>query len=1251
MTESPQEKEVPPACRPSARDRELALKQLLKERILLFDGAMGTMIQKYNFTEEDFRGERFKNHPRDLKGDNDLLCITKPEAIERIHRGFLEAGSDIIETNTFNGTSIAQSDYGLEEFAYEINRSAAQLARNTVDQFMEENPGRQCFVAGALGPTNRTASISPDVNNPGFRAVTFDQLVESYREQARGLVDGGVDILLPETVFDTLNLKAALFAIEQLWDEGRERLPLMISVTITDASGRTLSGQTVEAFWNSISQARPVSVGINCALGAEEMRPYIEELSWIADTYVSCYPNAGLPNAFGEYDDTPEHMAVVLSDFAREGWLNLVGGCCGSTPEHIRAIASAVRDYKPRQIRDISPASRYSGLEALNLKGSYSPFLMIGERTNVTGSARFRKLIKNNDFEAALDVARQQVENGANMIDINFDEGLLDGPACMTTFLNMIASEPDISRVPIMIDSSDWEVIEAGLKCAQGKCVVNSISLKGGEEEFLRQARLAHRYGAAVIVMAFDENGQAATKEEKVAICRRAYLLLTEKAGLSPTDIIFDPNILTVATGMEEHNDYAKHYLQAIPEIKKSCPHARVSGGLSNISFSFRGNNVIREAMHSSFLYHAIQAGLDMAIVNAGMLAVYEEIPKDLLEKVEDVLFNRRNDATERLLELTQQFKGEGKIIDQKERLAWRQGTIEERLSHSLVQGITEFIDEDAEEARAKYGRPLHVIEGPLMEGMKIVGDLFGAGKMFLPQVVKSARVMKKSVAYLTPFMEEEQKSSGKSLTRGKIVLATVRGDVHDIGKKIVEVVLSCNNYEVIDLGVMVPCEKILETARRRAADLIGLSGLITPSLGEMEHVAEEMARLGMDTPLLIGGATTSKLHTAIKLAPLYTGPVHHVLDASRVTEVCSSLLNPEKKEAFVHDTQQEFERLRQRHGQKEKTRLVSISEAREGKLQIDWKEAHLDLPAQYGVQVFRDYPLDEIAEYIDWSPFFWAWDLKGVFPKILDHPKYGEQAREIYAEARELFQEIIDQKHFQANAVIGLWPANSDVDDINIYSDTSRKKTLGTLHMLRQQQEKLGGSPYFCLADFVAPEDSGKIDTVGAFAVTSGQEVDNWAASFEKDKDDYKSIMVKAIGDRLAEALAELMHKKVRDLLGYGQEEQFSLEDLVKEKYRGIRPAAGYPTCPDHTQKQVIWDLLEAEKNTGIRLTETYAMHPASSVSGLYFANPESKYFRVGPIGLDQIEDYSHRKGVTLEEAEKWLAPNLAFQPALAPA
>lgn len=1228
------------------RARELVLKKMLKERILLLDGAMGTMIQKFNFTEEDFRGERFKDHPKDLKGDNDLLCMTRPAAIESIHRGFLEAGSDIVETNTFNGTSIAQTDYGLEGLAYEINRTAAEVARRTVDTFMEENPGRQCFVAGALGPTNKTASLSPDVNNPGFRAVTFDQLAESYGEQARGLIDGGVDILLPETVFDTLNLKAALFAIEQLWESGVERLPLMISVTITDASGRTLSGQTVEGFWNSVAHAKPLAVGINCALGAEEMRPYVEEMSWIADTNVSCYPNAGLPNAFGEYDDTPEKMSLLLGEFARSGWLNLVGGCCGSTPDHIRAIAEAVQEYPPRQIPEIAPASRYSGLEALNLKGSFSPFLMVGERTNVTGSARFRKLVKNGDYEAALEVARQQVENGANMIDVNFDEGLLDGPACMTNFLNQIAAEPDISRVPIMIDSSDWEVIEAGLKCAQGKCVVNSISLKAGEEEFLRQASLARRYGAAVIVMAFDEKGQAASKEDKVAICQRAYRLLIDKAGFSPSDIIFDPNILTVATGMEEHNDYAKNYLEAIPEIKKVCPHARVSGGLSNVSFSFRGNNVVREAMHSSFLYHAIQAGLDMAIVNAGMLAVYEEIPKDLLERVEDVLFNRKADSTDRLIEFAEKVKGDGKKIDQTERLAWRKGTVEERLSHSLVQGITEFIDEDTEEARTQLGRPLHVIEGPLMEGMKIVGDLFGAGKMFLPQVVKSARVMKKAVAYLTPFMEKEKAASQASLSRGKMVLATVRGDVHDIGKKIVEVVLACNSYEVIDLGVMVPCEKILETARREAADMIGLSGLITPSLGEMEHVAEEMARLGMDTPLLIGGATTSKLHTAIKIAPHYDGPVHHVLDASRVTEVCSNLLNPEKKAAFVQKTSEEFERLRQRHEKKEQTRLVSVSEAREGKLQIDWKTAQLDKPSQYGVQVFKDYPLEEIAEYIDWSPFFWAWDLKGVFPKILDHTKYGEQARELYAEARELFADIIKNKRLRANAVFGLWHANSVGDDINIYADSNRGKPLGAFHMLRQQQEKLGDAPYHCLADFVAPEDSGLVDTVGAFAVTAGYEVEEWAATFEKDKDDYRAIMVKAIGDRLAEALAELMHKKVRDLLGYGKAEQFSTEDIIKEKYRGIRPAAGYPSCPDHTLKQDMWDVLDAEKNTGIRLTETFAMDPASSVSGLYLANPESKYFRVGPIGLDQVEDYAQRKVISTNQAEKWLAPNLAYSP-----
>ncbi|HEX3036738.1 MAG TPA: methionine synthase, partial [Thermodesulfobacteriota bacterium] len=1228
-------------------ERSQILRRLLDERILFLDGAMGTMIQGYKLGEADFRGGRFKDHPKDLKGNNDLLSLTRPDVIAEIHRKYLEAGADIIETNTFNSTRISQADYGLEEIVYELNKSAAQIARRAADEFMAENPERQCFVAGAIGPTNKTASISPDVNNPAYRAVTFEGLVDAYYEQVRGLVDGGVDILLPETTFDTLNLKAAIFAIEKFFDEHPYCLPVMLSVTITDASGRTLSGQTVEAFWYSVMHAKPLSVGINCALGAKEMRPYMEELSKIAECYTSCYPNAGLPNPLSDtgYDETPEDTSHFLEDFARSGFINIVGGCCGTTPEHIRAISQKLRNIPPRKVPKLNQATRISGLEPLKIEGNPAPFIMIGERTNVTGSPKFAQLIKADDFESALGVARQQVENGANVIDVNFDEALLDGEACMVRFLNLIVSEPDISRIPIMIDSSKWSVIEAGLCSVQGKCIVNSISLKEGEEKFLRQARLVMRYGAAVVVMAFDEEGQAATKADKVRICQRAYKLLTEKVGMNPTDIIFDPNVLTVATGIEEHNNYAVDFIEAVQEIKAACPGVRTSGGISNISFSFRGNNVVREAMHSAFLYHAINAGLDLGIVNAGMLAVYEDIDKELLELVEDVLLNRRPDATERLIEYADKVKdaGKGKIKDEK---AWRNGTVSERLSYALVNGITDYIEGDTEEARQQYDKPLDVIEGPLMDGMKVVGDLFGAGKMFLPQVVKSARVMKKAVAYLQPFMEAEKAKVKDSRKRGKFVIATVKGDVHDIGKNIVSVVLACNNYEVIDLGVMVPCEKILNTAREVGASIIGMSGLITPSLDEMAYNASEMERQGFDIPLLIGGATTSKAHTAIKIAPHYNGITEHVLDASLVVGVCNDLLNPEKRDAFAAEIQTRQEALRQRHADAKKVKqFLPIDEARDKKFKTDWKSVQIDIPKRLGLRVIDNIPLEEIAPFIDWSPFFWTWDLKGVYPKILGHEEWGAQARELFEDAQKLLKEIVTKKRFRARAVLGFWPANSVGDDVEVYTDESRKEVLGTLRFLRQQREKEGAGNYYCLADFVAPKDSGRADYIGGFAVTAGYEVEEFAETFKAKNDDYSSIIVKALGDRFAEALAEMMHKKARIMWGYGQNENLSYEDLIKERYRGIRPAPGYPACPDHTEKSLLWKLLNVEKNTGITLTENFAMNPPSSVSGWYFAHPESKYFHVGQIYRDQVEDYARRKDMPVEVVEKWLQPNLGYE------
>lgn len=1220
------------------------LRQLLSERILILDGAMGTMIQRHRLEETDFRGERFKNHPRDLKGDNDLLNLTRPEVIANIHRKYLESGADIIETNTFNSTRVSQSDYGLEDIVYELNKSGAQIARGVADEFMAQNPGRHCFVAGSLGPTNKTLSISPDVNNPSFRAVTFQEMVDSYYEQVSGLVDGGVDILLPETVFDTLNLKAAIFAIEKFFDERNARMPVMLSVTITDASGRTLSGQTVEAFWYSVMHAKPLSVGINCALGAKEMRPYIEELSKIAECYISCYPNAGLPNPLSDtgYDETPSVTSSFLEEFAQSGFINIVGGCCGTTPEHIRAIAQGVRSIAPRRIPKRPPATRLSGLEPLKIEGD--TFIMVGERTNVTGSPQFAKLIKANDFDGALAVARQQVENGANIIDVNFDEALLDGEGCMTRFLNLISSEPDIARVPIMIDSSKWSVIEAGLRCVQGKCVVNSISLKEGEEKFLHQARLAMRYGAAVVVMAFDEQGQAANKADKVRICQRAYKLLTEKVGMDPTDIIFDPNILTVATGIEEHNNYAVDFIEAVREIKATCPGVRTSGGVSNISFSFRGNNVVREAMHSAFLYHAIKAGLDMGIVNAGMLAVYEDIDKELLELVEDVLLNRRPDATERLIEYAEKVKGTGKT-KLKDESIWRNGTVGERLSYALINGITDYIEQDTEEARQQYERPLDVIEGPLMDGMKIVGDLFGAGKMFLPQVVKSARVMKRAVAYLQPFMEAEKAKAQNARSQGKFVIATVKGDVHDIGKNIVSVVLACNNYEVIDLGVMVPCEKILNTAREVNADIIGMSGLITPSLDEMVYNASEMERQGFKIPLLIGGATTSKAHTAIKIAPQYSGVVEHVQDASLVVGVCNNILNPEKVDAYTVELRAKQESQRQKYTGRSERNFVSIEEARAKGFKTDWKNIRIDVPENLGLQILDDIPLEEIVPFIDWSPLFWAWELKGVYPKIFEHKDYGIQARELYKDAQRLMKEIVVNKRFRARAVLGFWPANSVGDDIEIYTDESRKEVLGTFHFLRQQKEKDGDGIYYCLADFVAPKNSGRRDYIGGFALTAGYEVEDFANTFRAKGDDYSAIMVKALGDRFAEALAEMMHKKARIIWGYGKDENLSYEDLIREKYRGIRPAPGYPACPDHTEKSLLWKLLEVEKNIGISLTENFAMNPPSSVSGWYFAHPESRYFHVGQIARDQVEDYARRKNMAVEIVERWLRHNLDYK------
>lgn len=1223
-----------------------ALNNLLKERIVYLDGAMGTMIQQYKLDEGEYRGNLLKNYSHNVKGNNELLNLTQPDIIEAIHLKYLSVGCDIIETNTFGATVIAQADYHLENKVDAMNQAAAQIARKAVDKIMQQDPSRQCFVAGALGPTNKTASISPDVNDPAYRAITFSQLVQAYFRQAKALVENGVDILLIETSFDTLNLKAAIFAVGKLMDSLPKRIPVMYSVTITDASGRTLSGQTIEACWYSIMHGNPLSVGINCALGAKEMHPHLQALSRIAHCFVSCYPNAGKPNPLSEtgYDETPEQTASVLEAFAKEGLFNIVGGCCGTSEKHLQAIISHTQAYKPRVVPCKQPLLCLSGLEPLRIDPKVNNFIMIGERTNVAGSPKFAKFIKEGRFEEALSVAWQQVDNGANVIDINFDEGLLDGQQCMRHFLNLIASEPDISRVPVMLDSSKWAVIEEGLQCVQGKCIVNSISLKEGEAVFIEQAKKIMAYGAAVVVMAFDEKGQAATKEDKVRICKRAYTLLTEKVGMDPWDIIFDPNILTVATGMEEHNNYAVDFIEAVEAIKRECPYALTSGGVSNISFSFRGVNLVREAMHAAFLYHAIQKGLDMGIVNAGMITIYEQIPKDLLERVEDVLFNRRKDATERLLEMADSLKGVKQVSD-KQALQWRSEPVEERLKHALIKGIADYVEEDVEEARHKYTKPLDIIEGPLMEGMQIVGDLFGQGKMFLPQVVKTARVMKKAVAYLTPFMEKD--ASGASRKSGAVVLATVKGDVHDIGKNIVGVVLGCNGYEVIDLGVMVECDAILNAAKEYQADIIGLSGLITPSLEEMIFNASEMQRLGMDIPLLIGGATTSKAHTAIKIAPAYKGVVCQVEDASLVAQVCSLLLNKEQKADYVEAINKKHELLRSQFSKASKNDLLRIEEARSRSFKTQWEQEAIAVPEFTGVRIWESIKVEDIAPYIDWSPFFWTWDMKGIFPQILEHEKYGPHAKELYEDGQKMLQTIIREKAFGLKGVMGFWPAQSEGDDVVLYSDAKGALVLETFHFLRQQKKKSGDNKAcYCLADFIAPKVSGRMDYMGGFATTAGPEVGLFAARYEAKGDDYSAILVKALGDRLVEALTEWLHFKARHLWGYAADEHLTPLDMIHEKYRGIRPAAGYPACPDHTEKAILFNLLDVEKNVGIKLTENYSMYPASSVSGMYFSHPKSQYFNVGRIERDQIIDYAKRKKMEVAVVEKWLAPNLNYNP-----
>jgi 5-methyltetrahydrofolate--homocysteine methyltransferase len=1220
--------------------------EALKQRILFLDGAMGTMIQSYELEEPDYRGDRFADWPTPLKGNNDLLSLTQPQIIADIHRAYLDAGADIVETNTFNANRISMADYGMEELAFEINRVSADLARRVCEEKTRETPDKPRFVAGVLGPTSRTASLSPDVNDPGFRNISYAELVGIYSEATRGLIEGGADLILIETIFDTLNAKAAGFAVQQVFDELGVTLPIMISGTITDASGRTLSGQTTEAFYNSLRHLEPVSIGLNCALGPKELRQYVEILSNISETHVSAHPNAGLPNEFGEYDETPEDVASEIGEWAQSGFLNIVGGCCGTTPDHIREIVSRVSKHAPRPLPELPVACQLSGLEPLNIYQD-SLFVNVGERTNVTGSARFKRLIMEGDYETALDVAREQVENGAQIIDINMDEGLLESKEAMVRFLNLIASEPDIARVPIMIDSSKWEVIEAGLQCIQGKGVVNSISMKEGEEKFLEQARMIRRYGAAAVVMAFDEEGQADTAARKIAICERAYRLLVDEVGFPPEDIIFDPNIFAIATGIPEHDNYAVDFFEATRYIKQHLPHALVSGGVSNVSFSFRGNNPVREAIHAVFLYHAIKAGMDMGIVNAGQLAIYSDIPEELREKVEDVVLNRHPGATEALLEIAEKYRGDGKAQDNKADQEWRSYDVDKRLEYALVKGITEFIEEDTEAARQKYPSSLEVIEGPLMAGMNVVGDLFGEGKMFLPQVVKSARVMKQAVAYLMPYLEAE-KSADDMSSNGRILMATVKGDVHDIGKNIVGVVLQCNSYEIVDLGVMVPAETILKTAREEQVDIIGLSGLITPSLDEMVHVAKEMQRQGFDIPLMIGGATTSRVHTAVKIAPHYDQPVVYVKDASRAVGVASSLLSDSLRPEFVAELDKEYAQVRDLHsGKQSKKKFLTLEQARENRTPIDWSGYQPPRPQRPGIHQIDKIPLGELVDIIDWTPFFHAWELAGSYPRILDDEIVGKEATQLFADAQALLKEIVDDDKLTARAVYGFFPANSRVDDIVLWQDDKRDRELMTLHHLRQQNQKPPGKPNQCLSDFIAPEETGLEDWLGAFAVTAGIGLDPIVEAFEAAHDDYGAIMAKALADRLAEAAAEWLHRKVRqEDWGYAPDEDLDNDDLVRERYRGIRPAPGYPACPDHTEKALLWDLIEPQRRAGIEITDSFAMLPMASVSGFLYAHPDARYFGIGRINRDQVEDYARRKGESIPWVERWLAPVLNYEP-----
>jgi 5-methyltetrahydrofolate--homocysteine methyltransferase len=1256
---------VKPEHRPDATD---ALTSILRERILVLDGAMGTAIQRDRPDEAGYRGERFADHPSDLVGNNDLLTITQPHIIRTIHEEYLRAGADVIETNTFNANAISLSDYGLEDLAYELNHESARLARAAADAVATADRPR--WVAGALGPTTRTASISPDVNDPGARNVTFDELADAYLTAARGLVDGGADLLMVETIFDTLNAKAAIFAVETLFEEQGRRWPVIISGTITDASGRTLSGQVTEAFWDSVRHARPLAVGLNCALGAREMRPYVAELSRLADSFVSVYPNAGLPNAFGEYDETPEQTAAVLAEFAEAGFLNIVGGCCGTTPDHIAAIAGAVEGKERRTPVEHEPVMRLSGLEPLTITED-SLFVNVGERTNITGSARFRKLIKDGDYDTALSVAAQQVEAGAQVIDVNMDEGMIDGVAAMDRFLKLIAAEPDISRVPVMVDSSKWEVIEAGLKCVQGKAIVNSISMKEGEDAFRDHARLCRKYGAAVVVMAFDEDGQADNLERRKVICERAYRILVDEVGFPPEDIIFDPNVFAVATGIDEHATYGEDFIEATRWIKQNLPGAKVSGGISNVSFSFRGNNPVREAIHAVFLYHAIRAGLDMGIVNAGALVVYDEVDPELRERIEDVVLNRRPDAAERLLEIAERFNVAAGAVEESED-EWRALPLRERITHALVKGIDAHVEADTEALRAEIaeagGRPIEVIEGPLMDGMNVVGDLFGDGKMFLPQVVKSARVMKKAVAYLIPFIEEEKANDPELAkqkdTNGTIVMATVKGDVHDIGKNIVGVVLQCNNYEVIDLGVMVPAQKILDAAEEHGADIIGLSGLITPSLDEMVNFASEMQRLGLDLPLLIGGATTSRAHTAVKIDQKYDGPVVWVKDASRSVPTAAALLHPIQREQLLKDVQADFDSLRTRHAAKHDRPMIPLEQARANATPVDWSDYHPPRPhmllqqdhavspvtgtqVTQHVRVLRDHDLEVLRRYIDWQPFFNAWEMKGAFPDILNNPSSGPAARKLYDDAQAMLDRMVAEKWVRAHGVVGFFPANAVGDDVELYLDGDRSTVHATLHHLRQQGEHRDGVPNRSLADYVAPKETGLRDHVGAFAVTAGDGLAERVQAFREELDDYNAILLESLGDRLAEAFAERLHERVRkELWGYAPDEQLDNVGLIKEQYDGIRPAPGYPACPEHTEKQTLWELLDVEEHTGIRLTESMAMWPGASVSGFYYSHPQSQYFVVGRINRDQVADYAERKGWTLAEAERWLSPNLGYDP-----